>query len=79
MLLGAVAVPVDLRLSVAEQRTIVEGTIALVDAPLSEQSDAARVLAGVLERVVRQARHDLDATAAVIRMSGTNAAPSHSS
>jgi o-succinylbenzoate---CoA ligase len=68
MLLGAVAVPVDLRLSAPERATIAEGAAVTIDTPLgggvSAQAHGAR-----------EARHDLDATAVVIHTSGTSAAP----
>jgi O-succinylbenzoic acid--CoA ligase len=68
MLLGAVAVPVDLRLSELERETITGGCVTVVERPLA--SDA-----GEGEAIVRHARHDLDATAVVIHTSGTSSAP----
>lgn len=67
MLLGAVAVPVDLRLAAAEREQITSGSSILIEEPLPEEhpgtiSDA---LAG----------HDLQDTAAIIHTSGTTSAP----
>jgi O-succinylbenzoic acid--CoA ligase len=68
LLLGAVAVPVDLRLSERERERVVEGAVALVDEPL----DAAREADGP---PVPAGGHDLDASAVVIHTSGTSSAP----
>lgn len=71
LLLGAVAVPLDLRLSAAERATIAAGCAAVVDEPL-------RSVRAPLEGPARpwaRARHDLDATAVVIHTSGTSSAP----
>jgi O-succinylbenzoic acid--CoA ligase len=67
LLLGAVAVPVDLRLSAAEQAQIAAAAAVLVTEPLGEQRQPTSATA--------DARHDLDATAVVIHTSGTTAAP----
>jgi O-succinylbenzoic acid--CoA ligase len=67
LLLGAVAVPVDLRLSAAEQAQIAAGATVLVAEPLGQARAPASSTVG--------ARHDLDATAVVIHTSGTTAAP----
>jgi O-succinylbenzoic acid--CoA ligase len=67
LLLGAVAVPVDLRLSGRERERIAEGATVLVEEPLAEGPLPA---AGELT-----AAHDLDATAVVIHTSGTTASP----
>jgi O-succinylbenzoic acid--CoA ligase len=77
MLLGAVAVPVDLRLSAGERDGIAEGCVTRVQEPLlaggRELSD------GSLERDVARfaegARHELDAPAVVIHTSGTTSSP----
>ena len=66
MLLGAVAVPVDLRLSAHERARIADGAAVVVQQPLRETGTATRPLALL---------HDLDATAVVIHTSGTSAAP----
>ena len=69
LLLGAVAVPVDLRLSAAERAQIADGAAVL--------RRASRWAAGpVPPRAIAGAGgHDLDATAVVIHTSGTTAAP----
>jgi o-succinylbenzoate---CoA ligase len=69
MLLGAVAVPVDLRTSPSERAPLLEGAVAVLDAPLDPLT--ARHGAEDLE----EPEHDLDATAVVIHTSGTSAAP----
>jgi o-succinylbenzoate---CoA ligase len=66
MLLGAVAVPVDLRLSAAERERIV-GDALVVDQPLTRATDGRP--AG------EPPQHDLEATAVVIHTSGTSSAP----
>jgi O-succinylbenzoic acid--CoA ligase len=65
MLLGAVAVPVDLRLGERERAAIVDGAL-VVDEPL--RAHPAR-------DPPPRAAHDLDALAAVIHTSGTTSAP----
>lgn len=74
MLLGAVAVPVDLRLSATEQRAICDSTVATVDGPGEAHGgiDTASEAAGA---EFAGARHDLAATAVVIYTSGTSSAP----
>ncbi len=67
LLLGAVAVPIDLRLSAAEQARHAASAALLVDAPVGE--GGARADAPIL------ATHDLDAVAVVIHTSGTTAQP----
>lgn len=67
LLLGAVAVPIDLRLSPAERAQIADGAAVLLSEPLGEGAAPASVPgAGV---------HALDATAVVIHTSGTTASP----
>jgi O-succinylbenzoic acid--CoA ligase len=66
MLLGAVAVPVDLRLSAAERERVCEGAGVIVEEPL-------RTGAGPTS--VAPADHDLDAPAVVIHTSGTSSLP----
>ncbi|HEY1450297.1 MAG TPA: o-succinylbenzoate--CoA ligase [Solirubrobacteraceae bacterium] len=71
MLLGAVAVPVDLRMSTGERQSIIKGTTAVLDeAPLLARAAAK----GADPRFV-DARHELDAPAVVIHTSGTSSAP----
>lgn len=69
LMLGAVAVPVDLRMSAAEQARILDGATMAIDEPLAVSSDEAP--AGRDPGTV----HDLDATAVVIHTSGTSSAP----
>ena len=67
LLLGAAAVPVDLRLGERERAAIVDGAAVVVDEPLRAAARARAFPAG--------ATHDLDAVAAVIHTSGTTSAP----
>jgi len=67
LLLGAVAVPVDLRLSEDERTQIAAGSTLLIDEPIGEGLPAA----GVPEA----SAHDLGATAVIIHTSGTTSAP----
>ena len=70
-LLGAVAVPVDPRLTPAERERIVAGASVLVEEPL-----AVAVGAGAeAQALARDAKHDLDAVCAVIHTSGTTSNP----
>jgi O-succinylbenzoic acid--CoA ligase len=64
--LGAVAVPVDLRLPAAERARRAEGCVTVVDAPL-DAGDGD-------ERLVLAPAHDLDAPAIVVFTSGTSGA-----
>jgi o-succinylbenzoate---CoA ligase len=84
LLLGAVVVPVDLRLAAAEQETIAGGSETLIDRDFFDGFDFGQthgprdVRRG--SRTRREAgggpvRHDLDATAVVIHTSGTSSAP----
>jgi O-succinylbenzoic acid--CoA ligase len=69
LLLGAVAVPIDLRLTAAERERLTAGAAVLVEEPLALSGDrggAARYAA---------ARHDLESTAMVIHTSGTTSQP----
>jgi O-succinylbenzoic acid--CoA ligase len=74
LLLGAVAVPVDLRLLAAERELITEGAVLLVEEPLSSPV-VGRDQAGAGAERFLAARHDLAATAVVIHTSGTTSAP----
>jgi O-succinylbenzoic acid--CoA ligase len=65
LLLGAVAVPVDLRLAAEERARIEAGAMVVVSEPLE------RVPSGN----VATPTHDLDATALIVHTSGTTAAP----
>jgi o-succinylbenzoate---CoA ligase len=70
MLLGAVAVPVDLRLSERERETIASGCVTRVERSLASEARGAEG-----EAIVRAARHELGAAAVVIHTSGTSSAP----
>jgi O-succinylbenzoic acid--CoA ligase len=69
LMLGAIAVPVDLRMSAAEQARILDGAAVLIDQPLAVSPVEAS--AGRNPEAI----HDLDATAVVIHTSGTSSAP----
>jgi O-succinylbenzoic acid--CoA ligase len=82
MLLEAVAVPVDPRLSAAERETIASGSKALVDPDFFDELDCGRAhrpldaqLSSQAQEGHDHARHNLDATAVVIHTSGTSVAP----
>jgi O-succinylbenzoic acid--CoA ligase len=66
MRLGAVAVPIDLRLRPDERRLRTAGCAAVVAEPLAGLADAGAPLTET---------HDLDATAIVVHTSGTTAGP----
>jgi O-succinylbenzoic acid--CoA ligase len=72
LLLGAVAVPVDLRLAAAERALVADGAALLVDEPLGPAGAS-----GEHDRssFPGEGVHELDATAVVIHTSGTTAAP----
>jgi o-succinylbenzoate---CoA ligase len=64
--LGAIAVPVDLRLGARERAGVVEGTTEVIDgAVIATPASEARL----------RDRHDLDAPAIVVHTSGTSGAP----
>ena len=65
MRLGAIAVPVDLRLAAAERAVRTERCVAVLEAPLEGAQDPGAALAG---------HHDLDAVAIVVHTSGTTSA-----
>jgi o-succinylbenzoate---CoA ligase len=66
MRLGAVAVPIDLRLAAAERRRRTAGCAAVLAEPLEGLADAGAPLLST---------HDLDAPAIVVHTSGTTAGP----
>ncbi len=66
LLLGAPAVPVDLRLKPAERRLRTAGCTALIGEPLEGMLDAGAPISGT---------HDLAATALVVHTSGTTSGP----
>jgi O-succinylbenzoic acid--CoA ligase len=70
LLLGAVAVPVDLRLADVERAHICAGAALVVSETLTGAPDAETASGLALDE-----RHDLDAVAAVIHTSGTTSAP----
>ena len=69
LLLGAVAVPIDLRLTAAERERLTEGAAVLVEEPLAPSADRAGA-----DRYAT-ASHDLESTAVVIHTSGTTSQP----
>jgi O-succinylbenzoic acid--CoA ligase len=73
-LLGAVAVPVDLRMSADEQRVIAAGSAVVIDEEWVAGMQAGDDSPATAEWLV-SARHDLAATAVVIHTSGTSSAP----
>jgi o-succinylbenzoate---CoA ligase len=70
LLLGAVAVPVDLRLADAERAYICDGAALVVSETFSGAPNAGAQPAFALDE-----HHDLDAVAAIIHTSGTTSAP----
>ncbi|HWX75179.1 MAG TPA: AMP-binding protein [Solirubrobacteraceae bacterium] len=68
LLLGAVAVPLDTRLSERERCHIADGAALLLEEPLRRASPAAA-------QAPLAAGHDLDAVAVVLHTSGTSARP----
>jgi O-succinylbenzoic acid--CoA ligase len=72
LLLGAVAVPVDLRLAEAERALVADGVALLVDQPLAPAGESGEHDGSSFPG---EGVHDLDATAVVIHTSGTTAAP----
>jgi O-succinylbenzoic acid--CoA ligase len=72
-LLGAVAVPVDGRLSAAEREQIVAGADVIVERPLGDGLDDGPV--DKRDCLSASISHDLDAPCAVIHTSGTTSAP----
>jgi O-succinylbenzoic acid--CoA ligase len=75
LLLGAVAVPIDLRLSPVEQETIAAGTRARIDQSFFDEIDLITAECDTAAELGTQASHELDAVAVVIHTSGTSAAP----
>jgi o-succinylbenzoate---CoA ligase len=66
LLLGAVVMPLDLRLSAPERELIAAGCALVLDEPLRERSTSAATC---------ESGHDLASVAVVIHTSGTTAAP----
>jgi O-succinylbenzoic acid--CoA ligase len=78
MLMGAVAVPVDLRLSTAERQHVAAGAAVTVAEPLAGGEDRPGEPGGAAipgARAGAVSGHELDAVAAVIHTSGTTSAP----
>jgi O-succinylbenzoic acid--CoA ligase len=78
LLLGAVAVPVDLRLSPGEREAITDRADVILADPLGCATEGRRSLppsAQALPADALAGGHDLDATAVVIHTSGTTSAP----
>jgi O-succinylbenzoic acid--CoA ligase len=73
LLLGAVAVPVDVRATDAERAAIGEGTTVLVEEPLSRRSAHERRVG--LPSDGLGGGHDLGTTAVVLHTSGTTSEP----
>src|SRR2546421_1243736 len=70
-LLGAVAVPLDVRLTARERAPLADGAAVLVDEPLRARRRRRRLLAGQ----VGEDEHDLAAPALVLYTSGTSSEP----
>jgi O-succinylbenzoic acid--CoA ligase len=68
LLLGAIAVPIDPRLTDSERSGILAGCSALIDEPLGEARPTQ-------SSEPPASRHDLDAVAVIIHTSGTTSAP----
>ena len=80
LLLGAIAVPVDLRLAAEEQARVADGVAVALYEPLAvaaSDSRFARLPGSARVPAVAPAprRHDLDAIALIVHTSGTTAAP----
>jgi O-succinylbenzoic acid--CoA ligase len=77
LLLGAVAVPVDPRLSSSERAQVIAGAAVLVEEPLADPAAPGPPAAGGSGRPAAGAPggHELEATAVVIHTSGTTASP----
>jgi O-succinylbenzoic acid--CoA ligase len=65
LLLGAVAVPIDVRLGAAERDDVAQGTAVRVDDPIDGDEADVRL----------RDRHDLDAVAIVVHTSGSSGRP----
>jgi O-succinylbenzoic acid--CoA ligase len=77
-LLGAIAVPVDLRLKPAERELLAAGAAVLVERPLhacSARAPSRALDSETLESTESTLTHDLDAVCVVIHTSGTTSAP----
>jgi acyl-CoA synthetase (AMP-forming)/AMP-acid ligase II len=74
LLLGATAVPVDLRMSVSERARVTEGSALLIDRPLDISGCEEPTLDSSASSTPHglQSSHDIDATAVMIHTSGTS-------
>jgi O-succinylbenzoic acid--CoA ligase len=70
--LGAVAVPLDTRLTARERALLADGAAVLVDEPLRAEAGRRRRLAAASSG---RDEHELSATAVVLHTSGTSASP----
>lgn len=75
LLLGAVAVPLDLRLTAAERARLAQGVVAVIDEPLCGATDTERPPATAAESCGAGRQHDLQEPALVIHTSGTTSTP----
>jgi O-succinylbenzoic acid--CoA ligase len=75
LLLGAIAVPVDLRLANAERERIVAGADLLISERLQSTVASKRLRDTVAREAPVSREHDLDAVAAIIHTSGTTSRP----
>jgi o-succinylbenzoate---CoA ligase len=75
MLLGAVAVPVDPRLSPSECERVTGGCALVIEEPLASAVEAPDASSTGVAIAAGQPTHDLDAPALTIHTSGSTAAP----
>jgi len=74
-LLGAVAVPIDVRSPPRERTLLAQGARVFLEEPLADPSECTNGRAGGATGERPDSGHDLDAVAVVIHTSGTAAAP----
>jgi O-succinylbenzoic acid--CoA ligase len=72
LLLGAVAVPIDVRCSAAERERLADGAVVLLEEPLARTQGSRGTTAGSDPAGFQ---HDLRASAVVIHTSGTSSSP----
>src|SRR5206468_7512991 len=70
LLLGAIAVPVDVRLTARERAHVAAGAAVLVEEPLGRVAAPSRGGLARRARASGRGAHDLDATAVVLHTSG---------
>ncbi len=73
--LGAVAVPVDMRLGPGERALVCDGAALIVEEPLDDGSSVGASASRGGASAALGDRHDLDAVAAIIHTSGTTSSP----